>query len=347
MRIEDDILIAKTYNDLFIDLDDEYMDMDFYKYNYIKTKYKPNYMKPGKYIGLYREGWEKVGYFYVSSLMGLKPVHTFPRYTRYFELLEFGFLNNNIEEVKFLIDYLIYYCRTMAGTFLKIKTTENDFNPFYELIKKYPHTSDAKYLYIDLDPIEYEFTKHLVSYEGDQLTIKDLYHLYSIGFEVYKDSCIMNLQNDEIIKIDRKTANIIYPNRFINIPNKYLKLNKNSYNLISYISFEKYNLLNKTIQMDYRLPGYDYELIKIDNKLLSFVNFKDIDACTTREDFPYFAFEAYVNNGFTSLHIITNAKFDFKHYYPRHRLQFVYLPKYCGEETEKSLIQRIREQLAD
>ena len=60
MRIHDDILVSKTYNDLFIELEDEYMDMDFYKekesiYNYIKTKYKSDYIKPGKYIGLYRE----------------------------------------------------------------------------------------------------------------------------------------------------------------------------------------------------------------------------------------------------------------------------------------------------
>ena len=79
---------------LHIEKDDEYMDMDYYKhegknseYNYIKRKYEPNYNKSGDYISLYRDNYsEKLGYYYISAILSVKPIRNYPAYSRYCEL---------------------------------------------------------------------------------------------------------------------------------------------------------------------------------------------------------------------------------------------------------------------
>ena len=348
MRLKEDLIIPKTYKNLSIDLDDEYQDLDFYKmrqsnYNYIKRKYDDIYRKSGKYVGLYKNESEKLGYFFVSKSILFKKTHIYPAYTRYLELLEFGFLSNELEEVEFLIDYLYYYCRACGGTYLKIKTKEKEFAPFYELIKKYNYTEDDKYLYIDLEPIDYEFARHLVHYEDDKLTIRDLYFLQVMGFDIFRDKCVANLYKDRYIIVDRKTKRISYPDNIINRPTKYDKLNKNSYSLMFYLIREAYYHHDKVLDMGFKIEGYDYELIQVGYKLVSFVDIKNIDYCTTRSDFYDFATKAYKEHDISSLDIFVNVRFKFKKFYAGYSLNSVFLSKYAGEQIEKpkSLLERI------
>lgn len=119
----------KQQNNLLIDLDDENSYMDYYRektsnYNYIKRKYSSSYSKSGKYIDLYNND-EKLGYFYTSCRLATNPIYKYSNYTRYLELIEFGFNNNNIEQIYFLLDYLIEYASQNNCNFIQIKTKKN------------------------------------------------------------------------------------------------------------------------------------------------------------------------------------------------------------------------------
>lgn len=177
--------------------------MDYYRektsnYNYIKRKYSSSYSKSGKYIGLYNND-EKLGYFYTSCRLATKPIYKYSNYTRYLELIEFGFNNNNIEQIYFLLDYLIEYASQNSCNFIQIKTKKKSFIKFYELLQRYPHTIDNDYIYLDIEPIKYDFLNHITNYDNDKISLKDL---YSMGFKIKKDVCYFNLNDNEAQFLD-------------------------------------------------------------------------------------------------------------------------------------------------
>ena len=349
MRSKNVEIKGKVLDDLFIELDDEYMDMDFYydkksDYNYIKRKYEHNYMKYGSYISLYRNEYEeKLGYFYLACCMSVKPIYKYPSYTRYAELLEFGFVNNNLEQVKFLIDYLIEYAAARGSLFIKVKTKEKSFKKFYEILRTYKHTEDDKFIYLEFEPVDYDFARHLIKYADDKLSIKELYHLLSMGFSVEKDICKYELQDKDCFIVDRKTRKVTYPERMINIDPKYNTLNQDSLSLMHLVISDDYDYKDKIIDVGYKLKGYDYELIKIGNHLLTFDNFKYDDEYKETDNFIEFAIKAYKEYGFTVLYICEKAKFDFKKFYASFSKSWNYLPNYAGEAVELSPLTKLRE----
>lgn len=340
MLLKEGTINEKKGNGMFIEFDDEYMDMDFYlhktsDYNYIKRKYSPNYMKYGSYISLYTDNYEeKLGYFYLACLMSVKPIYKFSSYTRYAELLEFGFNNNNLEQIKFLLDYLIEYAALRGCFFIKVKTKEKSFEKFYELLRTYKHTEDEKYIYLDFKPIKHKFAKHLINYEGDKVSIEELYHLHQMKFDVKKDVCIYTLKDNQRFIVDRKTRKITYPEKMVNIDKKYYKLNQDSFNLMHLVIFDDYEYKNKIIDVGYKLEGYDYKLIKVDDTLLTFENFKHDENYKIYDDFYNFATKAYKEYGFYVLHVCGPATFEFKTFYAKFSKEWTFLPKYAGEDVD-------------
>lgn len=338
MRLTNVEIKGKIADDMFIELDDEYMDMDFYydkksDYNYIKRKYEHNYMKYGSYVSLYKNDYEeKLGYFYLACSMSVKPIYKYTSYTRYAELLEFGFVNNNLDQIKFLIDYLIEYAAQRGSFFIKVRTKEKSFEKFYELLREYKHTEDDKFIYLEFEPIEYDFAKHLVKYNDDKLSIKELYHLHSMGFQVEKDICKYELKDKDLFIVDRKTRKVTYPERVINIDSKYETLNQDSLSLMHLIIFDDYDYKGKIIDVGYRISGYDYEFIKIGHQLLTFDRFKYDEYYNVNENFEEFAIKAYKEYGFIVLYICEKAKFEFKKFYASFSREWNYLPNYAGEE---------------
>lgn len=329
----------KKGNNLIIDLDDEYTDMDFYRektsaYNYIRRKYDKNYMKFGKYVGLYTDNdRDKLGYFYIAPKISVKPIYKYDSYARYSELLEFGFLNDNVDQIKFLVEYMIEFSAKSGSYFIRIRTKEKTFEKFYEILRLYPHTEDEQYIYLNFEPIDYDFAKHLVNYEGDKLSVKELYHLNSIGFKVYEDVCKYRLYDGDYFVVDRKTRKVFYPDRVINVSENYKTLNVYSLTLMgTIISFHDYRFADKTIDLGYRLEGYDYRLIKIGRELFTIQPFMlDEDDCPDKAFLTEFSENAYKKHGFTSLYLWDLAKFKFEIFYARTGERRFFLPNYVEE----------------
>ena len=342
MRRKDFELEAKTYGNLSIDLDDEYQDMDFYKfkesnYNYIKRKYINNYQNSGYYVGLYENESTKRGYFYVCENMLLKNEHIYPKHTRYIELLEFGFNNNDINQVNFLIDYLYYYCQGLGAQFLKIKTKEKAFCKFYELIKKFNHTAYKDYIYIDIVPLEFENLKHLKKYKGDKLTFKELYHLNQIGFDFDEEKGVLNLYNDQYIKIDRKTRRFTYSSVFKNLKDdsRFNYWNADSSALIHYFKMNYYDICNNGVIFDYKIRGLeDREFIRSGKKLITLEHEKYLKDYRLKEEIADFAKEVCSKTDILSMDIVMNSYFRWKSYYASVSSVWVYLYKYFEGEEE-------------
>lgn len=330
---------SKIENGLFIDLDDEYTDMDFYRektseYNYIRRKYDKNYTKFGKYVGLYTDiDRDKLGYFYIAPKISIKPIYKYGNYIRYSELLEFGFLNDNVEQVKFLVEYMIEFAAKSGSYFIRIHTKEKAFEKFYEVLRLYPHTEDEKYIYLDFEPVDYDFAKHLVNYEGDKLSIKELYHLNAIGFKVYENVCKYRLYDGDYFVVDRKTREIFYPDRVINVSENYRMLNRYSLTFMgAIISFYDYRFANTTIDLGYELEGRDCRLIKIGSELFTMQPFMlDEDDRPDKAFLIEFSENAYKKHGFTSLYLWDFAKFKFEIFYARTGERRFFLPNYVEE----------------
>lgn len=319
---------------LHIEDDDEYKDMDYYKfegkqsnYNYIKRKYEPNYNKPGEYISLYRDNYsEKLGYYYLSSYLTTKPYHLCDSYQRYGELREFGFVNNNVEDVKFLMNHMLEYASECALKFIKVKTKEKSFSKFYEFLRTYPHTEDEKHIYLDVKdshPVRYEHLKH---YEDDALTIKELYHLYAERFTILKDTCEYELFDGEKFVVDRKTRKVSYPSRFINLSNKHLYFSQAALDLMSLYKFEAYSYKNSIVDADYHIEGYDYSFIKIGNELLAFRDFKYEEGWKVKDSFIDFVYKVHNDLHINVLHICDSSKLKLKTLYASSGREWNYLP---------------------
>lgn len=342
MRVKNYELEAKVFGNLSIELDDEYQDMNFYKYkesdyNYIKRKYEENYRKSGYYIGLYENESTKRGYFYVCENMLLKDQHIYKKHTRYAELLEFGFNNNDLEQVNFFIDYLYYYCKSLGSLFLKVKTKEKSFSKFYELIKKFKHTTYKDYIYIEIEEYQFENVKHLVNYKGDKLSFKELYHLNEIGFDFDKNKGILHLYKDQYIEIDRKTRKITYPTIFKNLSeeSRFNYLNNDSMALIHYCKSNYYDVYNEGIIFDYKINGLeDRELIKRGRRLITLEKEKYIEYYQVKDDVKDFAEIACTNSDVLSIDVIMSIGFRWKGFYANCSSIWIYLYKYIEGEEE-------------
>lgn len=341
MRINGYEIEAKTFENLSIELDDEYSYMDFYKnkesdYNYIKRKYESNYSKSGYYIGLYENENEKRGYFYVCENMLLKEHYIYKKHTRYMELLEFGFNNNNLKQINFLIDYLYYYCQHSAAQFLKIRTSEKSFEKFYELIKsKFKYTTYKNYIYINIESIKFESLKYLKNYKRDKLTFKELYHLNQIGFVMSKTKGILTLRNGQCIVIDRRTRKLTYPEMFKNLKENSIfnYFNYHSCALIHYIHSHFYDIEDNNIEFDYVIEGLeDLSFIKIGRKLVTLDKDIFIKDYRLNDYVPEFAELVCTKTNILSMDVIVECSFIWKSYYANVGSIWIYLHKYVEDE---------------
>ena len=284
---------------LHIETDDEYQDMDYYRrkgeksnYNYVKRRYEPNYNKSGCYISLYRDNYSvKLGYYYISSILSVKPIRNYPAYTHYCELLEFGFINNDVEDVKFLINNMLDFASDNNAKFIKVKTKEKSFEKFYELLRTYPHKEDKKYIFLKVTNKKLSKYKYLKQYKNDKLSMVELYHLLASRFNILKDKCVFELPDNKEIVIYRKTRKVKYPENFKYLSEKYKTFNQSSLDLISFYTMHAYDYKDKIVNTNFRIEGYDYDFIKIGRELHAYRDFKYEEDYNVKDYFINFAIQ--------------------------------------------------------
>ena len=325
---------------LHIEDDDEYKYMDFYRYdgkdsdyNYIKRKYEPNYNKSGDYISLYKDNYsEKLGYYYLTSILSIKPIYKYPGYTIYGELLEFGFVNNNLDEVKFLLDNMFEYASKCNMKFIKVKTKEKSFNKFYELLRTYKHTEDEKNIYLAVKNTKPERYKYLKHYKNDRLTMKELYHLLGARFKVLKNTCELELPNDEKFVVNRKTRKVSYPKRFINLSNKLTTFSKEALDLMQVYSMSAYDYKDDIIDTNYHINGFNYTVVKAGSEILAGREVKYIENSYDKKDnFMDFVIKAHDEHGIRVLHVCEGSKFYVKSIWSTCSKEWNYLPSIIEE----------------
>ena len=205
---------------------------------------------------------------------------------------------------------------------------------FYELLRTYKHTEDEKFIYLEFEPVNYEFAKHLISYEDDKITIKELYHLNQMGFEIQRDICKYELYDKDCFIVDRKTRKVTYPDRIINLKAKHYKLGQDALNIMQLVIFDDYTYSKKIVDTDFKIDGYDYSFIKIDDDLFTFDRFKYDDNYRVTEVFAPLCQKAYTEYDCSMLYICGEAKFDFKTFYARFSKEHNVLHKYAKKESK-------------
>lgn len=325
---------------LHIEDDDEYKYMDFYRYdgkdsdyNYIKRKYEPNYNKSGDYISLYKDNYsEKLGYYYLTSILSIKPTYKYPGYTIYGELLEFGFVNNNLDEVKFLLDNMFEYASKCNMKFIKVKTKEKSFEKFYELLRTYKHSEDEKHIYLAVKNTKPERYRYLKHYKNDKLTMKELYHLLGARFKVLKNTCELELPNDEKFVVNRKTRKVSYPKRFINLSNKLTTFSKEALDLMQVYSMSAYDYKDDIIDTNYHINGFNYTVVKAGSEILAGREVKYIENSYEKKDnFMDFVIKAHDEHGIRVLHVCEGSKFYVKSIWSTCSKEWNYLPSIIEE----------------
>ena len=325
---------------LHIEDDDEYKDMDYYRYdskdsdyNYIKRKYEPNYNKSGDYISLYKDNYsEKLGYYYLTAILSIKPIYKYPGYTIYGELLEFGFVNNNLDEVKFLLDNMFEYASNCNMKFIKVKTKEKSFEKFYELLRTYKHTEDEKHIYLAVKNTKPERYRYLKHYKNDKLTIKELYQLLAAKFKVLKNTCELELPNNEKFVVNRKTRKVSYPKRFINLSNKLTTFSKEALDLMQVYSLSAYDYKDDIIDTNYHIDGFNYTVVKAGSEILAGKEVKYIENSYEKKDnFMDFVIKAHDEHGIRVLHVCEGSKFYVKSIWSTCSKEWNYLPSIIEE----------------
>lgn len=320
---------------LHIETHDEYQDMDYYRskgeksdYNYVKRRYESNYNKSGTYISLYKDNYSvKLGYYYISSILSVKPISNYPAFTNYCELLEFGFINNDVEDVKFLINNMLDFASECNSKFLKVKTKEKSFKKFYDLLRTYPHKEDKTHIYLKVINKKLQKHRYLKHYKSDKLSIRELYHLYAARFNILKDKCVLELPDNKEIVVYRKSRKVKYPENFKYISEKYKTFNQYSMDLISFYKMSAYEYKDKIVDTNFRIEGYDYDFIKIGRELHAYKDFKyEKDDYKIKEYFVDFAMKASEELGLNVLHICSEATLKLKTLYATCSKEWNYLP---------------------
>lgn len=154
-----------------------------------------------------------VGYFIVKKAINLEKQHTLNYGDFFIKLLDFGIDSKSVKkDSKVLINYLINYAKKIGCHAIEVKTNE-DFKPFYHFITsnyKAKTYNDGLYILVQ-NPNKISGERYFKPLEGDAITFHDLSFLYNLNFKVFKNKCVLKLNESKIISVNRLTGEIEFP----------------------------------------------------------------------------------------------------------------------------------------
>ena len=203
-----------------------------------------------------------IGYFMAYNLINTGNNPNIPLYSKELVLYDFAvFVRAYAKYSKILIDFMIKYANISgykAISFVNI----NKHTFFHEFMKRHYNVVEIedKYYIFNENPRIKSYEKHLQIYEGDKVSIEDLYFMYDLNFNVCKSKCYLNLQNKERIEVDRKTGIISFPSN-VKIKNDNVVINSVTRNILELVISKYHSNQIEEVLVDFDLNhSFHYEV---------------------------------------------------------------------------------------
>ena len=137
---------------------------------------------------------------------------------------------------KEVFNYLIKYCKRFNIHNIVVYKNEK-YRSFLNFIKRvYKPLEDEENLYIKIDDVKTtKEEKYLTCLEKDSISVFQLYYLYGLNFKVTKRYCIKKLNDNEEIRIDRRTNKMYLPSNVKTLDNNEIYLDDRTIYLVHYL----------------------------------------------------------------------------------------------------------------
>lgn len=248
------------------------------------------------------------GYFLSYNIVNIHLDDIIPIYSRKLVLYDFAIYAKAYIKLGIkLMDYAIKYAQKNGHKAIEIKVQDN-YHTFFSFLKKHYKIHEFNNSYYIM--IDSEINNSLQFDIIDDIAIEDLYYLYELNFEFFKNSLDCKLNEIESISIDRTTKIINFPSNVQERKDK-VQLNHNTLDLI-HLVYEMYQSKKiEKLYIDYSLDNPNAFEVYCNNVV--YVN-KDIS--TLKKDKQYIL--DLINKGIKYIHsyIINydmNAR-SFSHY---------------------------------
>lgn len=213
-----DNLLIKT-----VSLGSEYSIGDWSSYSWIKLVYLNKQKDDASHRYLLSLNNEIIGYIIANEEVNLIDNEVLNMYDRKMVLCDFAIDNRRYAYYgEKLINYLLDIARKKGFLALEIKKNQ-EFVFFNNFIKRHYNvveSFDNYYIFIK-NTRAIPFQNNLKIFKDDKLSIEDLYYLYKLNFNIYKNCCICNLNEKEKIIVHRKNGQVELPSNIINRDNIY------------------------------------------------------------------------------------------------------------------------------
>ncbi len=186
-------------------------DWDEY-YPELKLKYNTREDKNPTNVYLMRDNREIVGYFMATDFIEEKPNGSVEKFQRKMVLHDFAiFSRTYAKHGKLLLNFFYEISKKCYCKVIEIRKVEG-FEYFYKFLKANFQTTENKDCYvIKIENAKaFPYEQNLKIFEGDKLSLEDLYFLFALKFKIYKNKCVYK-HNDFNIIVDRKSGLVSLP----------------------------------------------------------------------------------------------------------------------------------------
>lgn len=182
----------------------------FIKLGYKVDDYKSKIFDTSFYI---KDNGAIVGYFLAYNVVNVDDQGALPLYSRKLVLYDFAISARAYSKYGLLlINFLIDYAKNNGYKAIEIKKIDK-YTFFLDFLRRNFELSefgDNFYIMIDQPKIK-SSEKHLVIYDGDKVSLDDLYFLCDLKFSIGKKTAKLKLKEDEYITISRASGKIAFP----------------------------------------------------------------------------------------------------------------------------------------
>ncbi len=174
-----------------------------------------------------RENGIIIGYFLVEQFVCEKSTLFYEKYDKKIVLNDFGiYVKRSRNRAKLLINYLLTLAKSYCAKVVEIKKVEG-FEHFYKFLKTdlCAQEDSENYYLVVKEPKTFPYSSVLKVFEGDTISIENLYFLYGLNFKIYKTKCVFENANLKI-EVDRKSSLITIYNDICSLHNQLVLTNE-------------------------------------------------------------------------------------------------------------------------